>query len=631
MGQINLKNIIPVFYENGVESLNTYIGRFYSNNSVYNYTCKFTFISPETGGSSFKFSWQPEEVNKLTGDYFYYITTKDNLINRNIPHKNTGKLISQQLDEVYTFSAEKEYNFMPNTVYFLYIYTINENLVTFGSVDASTNFAFIDINGEVISKIYGSNGTLGQPHLLQLNKILDNYQYEVVLKCYQEEIILSIPAGQEKIEWVPPISWAAFQINNNKLEVTATLKNYSNGALVGEFDYILFFKIPDSVRQQVNFLIAKVQEEHDFIIQNQTQLQIIPQFEGDSGFGAVITEYVFQCGDSYYRGENPIFVLPFAGQNRIIGYASDSRGRIYNFDLTEEALEYSPPSVEITSIYRCDADGYSDFTGENVQISYNYAISSLNNTNTAFLEFYILDLEDNITRIYQVESQQEKVIIESNNQIIEGFDVTKRYKIYAKITDIFSSGISNSIYISNNEPVVDIRKNTKSIGLFHRASKAGAIISGVPIKLTQEPMEDDEVITKGFLENKIRPMTVELSNLNWKENKQIVDIENLSSTDIVIISPTPVRANLKEYISCNVICMDQLKNQLVFECDIQPSIPVSVNIYIYSYVLRVDTMFIDFEYIINDDGTYTLTEWKHTLNGELSNRMIIPTNELITI
>jgi hypothetical protein len=40
---------------------------------------------------------------------------------------------------------------------------------------------------------------------------------------------------------------------------------------------------------------------------------------------------------------------------------------------------------------------------------------------------------------------------------------------------------------------------------------------------------------------------------------------------------------------------------------------------------------IDFEYTENEDGTYTLTDWKETLNGEPSTEAIVPNNGLIKI
>lgn len=43
------------------------------------------------------------------------------------------------------------------------------------------------------------------------------------------------------------------------------------------------------------------------------------------------------------------------------------------------------------------------------------------------------------------------------------------------------------------------------------------------------------------------------------------------------------------------------------------------------------TVLVDFEYTDNGDGTYTITGWKETYNGEPSTEMIIPNNGLIIV
>lgn len=43
------------------------------------------------------------------------------------------------------------------------------------------------------------------------------------------------------------------------------------------------------------------------------------------------------------------------------------------------------------------------------------------------------------------------------------------------------------------------------------------------------------------------------------------------------------------------------------------------------------TVLVDFEYTTNDDGTYTITAWKETLNGEPSTEMVIPNNHRIIV
>lgn len=55
------------------------------------------------------------------------------------------------------------------------------------------------------------------------------------------------------------------------------------------------------------------------------------------------------------------------------------------------------------------------------------------------------------------------------------------------------------------------------------------------------------------------------------------------------------------------------------------TVPITVTPFDPSVVL------VDFEYTANDNGTYTITGWKETLNGEASTEMIIPNNGLIII
>lgn len=55
------------------------------------------------------------------------------------------------------------------------------------------------------------------------------------------------------------------------------------------------------------------------------------------------------------------------------------------------------------------------------------------------------------------------------------------------------------------------------------------------------------------------------------------------------------------------------------------NVPITVNEFDSTVVL------VDFEYTSNDDGTYALTGWKGTYNGEASTEMIIPNNGLIIV
>ena len=55
------------------------------------------------------------------------------------------------------------------------------------------------------------------------------------------------------------------------------------------------------------------------------------------------------------------------------------------------------------------------------------------------------------------------------------------------------------------------------------------------------------------------------------------------------------------------------------------SVTIDVNI------ISMEDLLIDFYYTVNDDGTYTITAWKETLNGVPSTEMVVPNNKLIKI
>lgn len=57
----------------------------------------------------------------------------------------------------------------------------------------------------------------------------------------------------------------------------------------------------------------------------------------------------------------------------------------------------------------------------------------------------------------------------------------------------------------------------------------------------------------------------------------------------------------------------------------------SINIDVTVVATEFEKELIDFDYIIEEDGTYTITGWKGTLNGEPSTEITVPDSNLINI
>ena len=615
--QINFET--PLFYKRG-KSTN-------ENNIGGDYCCKFPFVSPACGGKNFAISLLVTAYDGAPTELLYYISPEDSLVNRNTPNKNTGKLLGTTTNNITTFGGTHDYTFMPNTQYYVFVYSKSQEVLSIGEITSTNGAGTITIEGETVSQVYGGNGVLGQNHTLQINQLYDGYSYRAILSNKNEEReAISFSYGADQLIWTPPIKWAICSTDSNKVEVNVVLENYYGEELVGQTTSVLYFKIPNSVRHNINFSIVQAeQQNYNFFIQNVTPVALSIDILGNEGYGATIVEKVINCGEKLYRGENPEFVLPNAGTNTVSGYVRDSRGRIYNFNLDEvEAEEYTFPSLNISSIYRYnEVEGFSDPEGTSAQVYYSCNYTNLKNIkNEPAITFYIEDIETGNVNTWQNNTNTRAMQI-GDSCIIPDIALDKTYKIYARITDLFSTQSSNSVYLNSNAPTLEIIKTAKSIGIFHSANKARAIVSGVPIKLAVEPTEDDEVITKSYLDNKSYSLTKELSTSGWVDNTYTVEIENLQAKDIVIISPAASRENRREYGACNVFCSEQYDGELIFECDREPGRPLTVNIFIYKHTERIEILFPDFEYRDNNNGTYTLTGWKGTYKGNVSRRLII--------
>lgn len=85
---------------------------------------------------------------------------------------------------------------------------------------------------------------------------------------------------------------------------------------------------------------------------------------------------------------------------------------------------------------------------------------------------------------------------------------------------------------------------------------------------------------------------------------------------------------IENYTCTEYVMSNNIKIQYV---EINSVYTITVDIPLTITPFDAATALIDFEYTTNDNGTYTITAWKETLNGEPSTEMFIPDNHLINI
>lgn len=136
-------------------------------------------------------------------------------------------------------------------------------------------------------------------------------------------------------------------------------------------------------------------------------------------------------------------------------------------------------------------------------------------------------------------------------------------------------------------------------------------------------MQDDQLISY-----RVRNYTgIEVTSLPYKTEYVAGEIFDPSGMVVVIIDEegnsteisdyTYTRYATDEIITINYIDSNGVEYVTTIEVTLTPFDPT--------------VALMDFEYVANDDGTYTITDWKETSNGEPSTECIIPDNGLINV
>lgn len=73
-----------------------------------------------------------------------------------------------------------------------------------------------------------------------------------------------------------------------------------------------------------------------------------------------------------------------------------------------------------------------------------------------------------------------------------------------------------------------------------------------------------------------RKYTVTLSTDSWVDLRQTVDVESLATTDTIIVAPIPEDYDI--YVDAEIMAMEQLENQIVFQCNTVPEYDIQVTV-----------------------------------------------------
>lgn len=75
--------------------------------------------------------------------------------------------------------------------------------------------------------------------------------------------------------------------------------------------------------------------------------------------------------------------------------------------------------------------------------------------------------------------------------------------------------------------------------------------------------------------------TVNLLATNWVDNQQTIDVEGVTTDNLVFVGPETSEANYTAYSEAGIRCIAQAEGQLTFSCAVVPEINIDANVCVY--------------------------------------------------
>lgn len=149
-----------------------------------------------------------------------------------------------------------------------------------------------------------------------------------------------------------------------------------------------------------------------------------------------------------------------------------------------------------------------------------------------------------------------------------------------------------SLYmVHNNTDQIIINVDTSGSLPLTGGTITGNLTVDGKLQTTQDPTEVNDVVTLGYFSKNCVTKHVQVSKIlsssAWSDNTQQVAIEEVATTDTVIVGPD--HASAEAYTDAGILCISQAEGSLTFKCDTVPEGDVKVNIVLIGGVVGNDT------------------------------------------
>ena len=263
-------------------------------------------------------------------------------------------------------------------------FTMGGTSLTGGSVSGSFNCTDIP---------RASTLTLSKTSLAPLDSVgatiksaSSGFSHKIKWYLGEASVTHSISAGVLSDTFTVPLSWSEEITNSKSGNISVVLATYKGTKKIGTKTYSLKLVIPSTEEFLPGFELVteridnSVPSEFGEYVSGKSQIRL--NIESLTlKHGAKAYSYTARVGSSSKATLPATFDLTTSGEISVSVTLKDSRGFSVTKSTKINVLNYSAPSIQINSIYRCDESGNKTTQGTHLLSNLKWVYSSLNEKN----------------------------------------------------------------------------------------------------------------------------------------------------------------------------------------------------------------------------------------------------------
>ena len=284
--------------------------------------------------------------------------------------------------------------------------------------------------------------------------------------------------------WTVPLSLASQIPNTTSGILTVSCDTYSGSTKIGTKTDTVTCTVPASVVPTISSIavsegVSGLNAKIGAFVQGQSKINVTITASG--AYGSTISNYVSKFGSSSFNGASfTISNVNTSGSVTLSVTVKDSRGRTATATQTITVLPYSIPQINSFTGIRCDQNGTADEDGQYVQLSYDYAISALNNNN-----------DKTITIAYKLTSASSWTTLKTESNYSADttyvpstvFSVDNSYDFKITVADYFKT-VSYEIEVTTAFTLVDYSAGGKGMAIGKVAETENLLEIALPVSFS---------------------------------------------------------------------------------------------------------------------------------------------------